>query len=80
MHHLEMPEVFAGASIQGQQAIGIQIGALAIRAVEIVSRRAQREIGYAALFIDGDFAPGVGAPDVLPGIRGPGFITRVSPG
>ena len=41
--HLEMPEPLAGAGIEREQAIAEQIGAFAVRAVEVVFRAGGRE-------------------------------------
>jgi hypothetical protein len=71
MRCLKVPEIFAGAGIESKQAIGKEIGADAVRSVEIIGGRAQGEIGDSALLIDRDLAPRIGAAYVLPGIRGP---------
>ena len=52
MHALKVPEALAGFRVEGQQAVGKQIIAKAIRAVKIVSRRTQGEVSDATLFID----------------------------
>src|ERR1051326_1179103 len=73
-----MPEAFAGAEIERQNAIAVQTRALAVAAIHIVSRRTQREIADSALFVDGDFAPGVDTADVRPGILGPRIVAELA--
>ena len=78
MGGLVVPEILAGARIEGEEAVREEVRAVAIRSVEVIGGRAQREVGYAALFIDGDFAPGVGAADVFPGVWRPGVIAHLA--
>ena len=78
MHCLEMPDAFASARVQRQDALVIQIVANAIGAIIIEGGRAEGEIDDAVFFIDGDFAPGVDAARVFVGVLWPGFITIFS--
>src|SRR3954466_3476774 len=66
MNRLEMPESFAGADIESNQAVSEEIVAPAISAVEIVVRRAGWEESNAAFRVDRNFAPGIRAADILP--------------
>ena len=68
MDELVMPEALAGAEVEREDAVAEEIGAFAVAAVHVVSGRAEREIADAALLIDRDFAPGIDAADVRPGV------------
>ena len=61
---------------RARRAVAEEVGADAIGAVEVVRGRAGGKVGDAALFVDGDFAPGVDAADVLPGVFRPGFVAE----
>ena len=78
MDGLEVPQALAGARVEREQAVAEQVRADAVGAVEIVGRRAGREVGDAALLVDGDLAPGVGAADVLPGVLRPGVVAELA--
>ena len=52
MDHLKMPQAFAGACIQREQAIAEEIGAGPVRAVEVERGGAGGEVGDAALLVD----------------------------
>src|ERR1017187_3084402 len=77
MHHLEMPEAFAGARIQRQQAIGEEIGPQAVRAVEIVLGAGGGRVENAAPRVQRHFAPNVGPADALPGILRPRLVPEL---
>ena len=55
---------------------GEEVLADAVGAVVVEGRRAGGEVGDAALVVDAEFAPGVGAADVLPGVLRPGFVAE----
>src|SRR5689334_12181421 len=73
-----MPDAFAGTGIQSQQAVGEQVGARPVRAVEIIRSRPGGEVGDSSLFVDGDLAPRVGGSGVLPGVFAPRVITELT--
>src|SRR5712671_2816041 len=75
MHCLEMPDAFACARVQRQDALVIQIVADAIGPIIIEGGRAEGKIDDAIFFIHSDFAPGVHAARVFVRVPGPGFIT-----
>src|SRR3546814_20020610 len=52
VHGLEMPEIFAGRRVHRDHGVGIEIGALAVRAPPVEGRPADGQIGAAALSID----------------------------
>src|SRR3984957_2552217 len=76
MHGLERPKILPRSGIESQQTVAEETGAGTIGAIEIVSRGSQREIGDAALFIDRHPTPVVGPAYVLPGVFGPGIVTK----
>ncbi len=69
MHELEVPQALAGPRVKSEQAIAKQIGSGAVRSVEIVGRGAKREVSYATLCVQREFAPRVVTADVFPGFR-----------
>ena len=75
---LEVPEPLAGARVEREQAVAEQVRAGAVGAVVVVGRRAGREVGDAALRVDRDLAPGVGAADVLPGVLRPRLVAELA--
>src|SRR5262249_5662701 len=77
MHELEVPEALAGAQVEREQRIAEESLAFAIGAVEIIGRRAEREVADAALFVDRDFTPRVHAADVRPRIPGPSVVAEL---
>ena len=78
VHHLEMPEAAAGAGIEGQQAIGEEVRAVAVGAIEIVFGAGGGRVQDAAFFVERKFAPDVGAADSLPGVLGPGVVAELA--
>ena len=78
MDRLEMPQALAGARVEREQAVAEEIRADAVRAVVVVGRRRNREIGDAALRIERDLAPHIDAARVLPGILGPGVVAELA--
>src|SRR5829696_7372175 len=71
MDRLEMPETFAAASVEREQAVAEQILAVAIAAVEVVACSAGRYVDRAGLDIDRGFAPVVHAAVVTEPALGP---------
>jgi hypothetical protein len=76
MHHLEMPEAFAGAGVEGEKAIAEKVCARAVGAIEIVFWAGGGNVDDAAFFIEREFAPGVGAADRFPGVFRPGVVAE----
>ena len=68
MHKLEIPHTLTGARIERQEGIAIQIRSFAVRAVQIVGRRTEREVGNCSFLIERNFPPGVVSAHTLPGI------------
>src|SRR5262249_29168185 len=76
--HLEVPEAFAGPGIEGQQAIAKEIRAFAVDSVEVVLGTGGRRVDDAALLIDGELAPHIGAADALPRIFRPRVVAELA--
>ena len=74
-----MPDAFAGLGVQGDKAIGEEIVADAIGAVEIECRRAGGNVDNAARDVDRHAGPVVGGAAGLPRVLGPG-VEPNSPG
>jgi len=74
--HLEVPEALAGAGVESEEAITEKTDAGTVGTVEIIGWGAEGKVGDAALFIDGDFAPGVDAAEEFPGVFGEGFVAE----
>ena len=75
---LEVPQALAGSRVEGQEAVGEQVGADAVGAVVVVGGRPGREIGDAALRVDRDLAPGIRAADVLLGVLRPRLVAGLA--
>ena len=75
---LEVPLALAGRRVQRQHGVGEQVVALAESAVEVLGRRAGGGEHPAALLVDGDAAPGVGAAVVLPLDPLPGVVAGLA--
>src|SRR4051812_44895349 len=78
MDDLIVPEPFAGPQVERQQTIAEQVGALAVRPVQIEGRRTERKITDAALLVDGDLAPRVGSAGRLPGVGRPRLVSELA--
>ena len=78
MHRLEVPEPLAGARVEREEAVGEEILADAIRAVEVVVRRSGRDVDDAAFFVDRHRAPVVHAADVLVGLLRPRVVAELA--
>ena len=78
MDGLEVPQPFAGARIDRDQAVREQVLTETVGTVEVVGRRAGGHVDDAALVIYRNRAPVVGAADVLVGLLRPGFVTELS--
>ena len=76
MDHLEVPQPLARPCVERDERVAEQIRAVPVGAVEVVSRRAGGKENDAALGIDGELAPCIGAADVFPGIRRPGVVAE----
>src|SRR5690606_35890503 len=71
---LEVPEVLARVGIGRHEAAAEQVVALAVAAILIDRRRAERQVDDAALVIDGHQAPDVDAGPVAPAVAGPRVV------
>src|SRR5262245_24629286 len=78
MYGLEMPQAFAGLRVESDQTVAEEIVSLAVAAVKIEARRSERNIGDAALFIDGHLAPVVDAAGGFIELLRPGVITELA--
>ncbi len=73
---LKMPDALTGSRIQRQHAVGEQIVADAVRAIEIERRGAGGCEDHPELGIDAEPRPGVGAAGDLVRVLGPGFVAE----
>ena len=78
MHVLEMPQPLARSRVEREQAVGKEIRANPIGAVEIVRARSGGKVRNAARGIDRDLAPRVRAADVLPRVLWPGVVPELT--
>src|SRR2546428_13988816 len=78
MDQLPVPFLLAGARIQRHERVPIEIVPSAIRAIEVVSWRAQRRVHDPALYIDREEAPHIRARSVFPGTGRPGLRPRLA--
>ncbi len=76
VHSLEMPDAFAGLSIERKQRIGKEIVTYAIAAIEVEDGRTGGHIHDAAFGIDRHAGPVVCGAGILPGVFGPGVIAE----
>src|SRR5262245_61185965 len=76
MNRLEVPETFSGIRIKSHETIRVKIVALAITAVEIVARSAERHENDAVLRIDSHLAPVVDTAGSGQIFGGPGLRAR----
>src|SRR3569833_162254 len=76
VRRLKVPNVYSGPRDLCHQTIRKQIDADSIRPVEIISRRAKREICDTAFGVDSDLSPGIYSTDVLVCFLRPGVISH----
>ena len=75
VHGLEMPKSFAGFGVQGDEAIGKKVVALAVAAIKIKSRRTSGSVYNASFGIHGHAHPVVGSANVFVVFFLPGVVT-----
>ena len=78
MHDLEVPALFAGLAVDRHQALGVEVVTKAMTTVEVARRCADRQIGEAELFVDGDHRPHIGIAAVAPRLVLPGLCALLS--
>ena len=78
MDRLEMPQPLARARVEREQAIGEEVRAVPIGAVEVVRRRAGRDVDDAPVLVDRHLTPVVRAADVLVGVFRPRLVAELS--
>ena len=78
MDQLLMPAADAGRRVERDQRVGVEVGPGPIAAVEVVRRRAQRQVHQAARLVHAHRRPDVDAGAPLPGIGRPGVVARLS--
>ena len=78
MDGLEVPQPLAGLRLEREDAVGKQILSDAIRAVEVVVGRSERDVDDAARFVDRHRAPVVHAADVLVGVLRPRVVAELA--
>ena len=78
MHALEVPHALAGLRVERHQRLGEQVGAGPMAAVEVVGRRAERQVDVAELFVGRHVRPHVGAAGVGPRIVAPRLVAELA--
>ena len=78
VHHLEVPTKLSGRGVKRHQRIAEQSRTLAIRAVEIVRRRADGQEHHSALSVHAHDGPDIRAGAVLPGIVLPSLVPHLA--
>ena len=78
MDQLEVPDALAGARVEADQAIGEEIVAGAVAAVEIAGRRLDRDVDVAEFLVGAQRRPGAGVAGVLPGVVLPGLVAELA--
>ena len=78
MDELIVPDALAGASIERKKRVGKEVLPETIAAVEIVSSGSGRNVNDAALGVEAQARPGIGATRKLPRILGPRVISKFS--
>ena len=78
MHELLVPLQLPGERIERDERVAVEVVAVAVGAVEIGGRAAERHVHEPALDIDGHEAPGVRAGAVLVGARRPRLASRLT--
>ena len=73
MDELVVPATLAGFTVDGDDALGVQVVAEAMAAVEIVRRRADWQVGGSRFLVDCDHGPDVRVTAVAPRLVLPGF-------
>src|SRR5882724_8432781 len=75
---LEIPFHFPRRCIEGQDAVGEEVHACPVAAIEIRGRRAGAEVDHAPFLIYGEAAPAIGGAEFFIGIFWPGVISEFS--
>ena len=79
MNRLEMPDVFAGMQIHGNDGIGVQVVSRPVAAPGEGNRRGERQKDHGAFRVGSEIeGPGIGAQPPAPTVAGPGRIGRIA--
>jgi hypothetical protein len=78
LHRLEVPDALARRGAQAEDRVGEEVVAVAVGAVEVIGRRARGRVQKAALLVERDARPGVGAATVLPRAFRPGVVAELA--
>ena len=78
MHGLEVPQALAGLHVERQQAVGKEVLAGAIAAIEVGGGRPGRDVHDPALLVDRHLPPVVGAADVLVAVGRIGVVAELA--
>ena len=73
-----MPLQLAGRRVERDDRVAVEVRALAIAAVVVGRRRADRRVDDAALGVDGEERPDVGARSILPALAFPRLDARLA--
>ena len=77
MDGLEVPQPLARQGVDGDDRVREEVVAGAVGAVEVVVGGPQRHVQDAALLVDGEERPGVGAADAAPRAVEPGVVAEL---
>ncbi len=78
VHELEMPPALAAARVERDDGRAEEIGAVPIRAVEVIRRRSERDEDDAAANVDRRLTPVVDPADVFPGVFRPRVVAELA--
>src|SRR5215471_6260835 len=73
-----MPQPLAGACVQRHQAVAKQVLPVAIGAVKVEARSAERNVSNPALLVYGHFIPVVHSAAGFPKVLWPRFVTELA--
>ena len=76
MQRLKVPDALARPGVESDRAVGEQVVAMPVAAVEVEGGRSESGEDQAALHVDAEPAPGIGRAAVLPGIAFPGLVSE----
>src|SRR5439155_21241293 len=73
MHHLEVPDSFAGLCLECHQTLGKEVVSQALSPIIIIARRRERQIDVSQLLVAAHQRPDIRVAGILPGVVLPRF-------
>ena len=73
MHHLEVPDSYAGLRLERHQALGTEVVARALSPILIIGRRTEGPIDVSQLLVAAHYRPDIHIAGMLPGVILPRF-------